>query len=671
MIKRWIFKVRKEYNVSRRNFLKSSVLVLLGVGVNSCSDDDVDIDDDPTNGNGTGFIIKQVSIPSNLNLAPGGDVTITGQGFVNGDKILLTLSSDSRITHLINTSTVTDQKAVFALPEGVITGRYTVIVIRGSEKLQIGSINLNIVIDTSIPDVDGMTVKGIVSSDGKGVEGVVVSDGYELTTTDAAGIYYLKSQKKNRYVFISVPGNYEVTKTNNLPMFFQRLSGGTSVEQKNFSLTKTDNSKHVVLALADWHLANRNNDIAQFGSKMLPDINATIAEYKAKGIKVYGLTLGDMSWETYWYDNNYKLPEYLQQMYKINCPIFNMMGNHDNDPYASNDWDAALPFKETVAPNYYSFNLGDVHYVVLDNIEYINTGGSQGVQGNRNYNGKVVAEQMAWLEKDLATVKDKSTPIVIGMHIPLYGNPSVNADGSQRDSVRLDNGNQIISLLNGFSNVRVLSGHTHVNFTVEAAPNIIEYNTAAICATWWWTGRNGYAGNHICKDGTPGGYGVWEIDGKDMKWYYKSMGYEKDYQFRSYDLNTVHITADKFAPKSTNQKMAPFAGVYANPNNRNEVLINVWGYDKKWKIEVKENGSTLDIQREFTKDPLHIISYEAQRLNVGADPTSAFITNNTAHLFKVKASSAISDLNIKVTDRFGNVYSETMKRPKEFTHLMK
>ncbi len=675
MIKSWILSVGKSSHhetIKRTSQLWSLffILVLLGAGLNACSSDDpIDSVEPPPAKDG--LEIKRVSIPSSLNLVIGEEVTISGQGFESGDKIRLALLSDPNEKHLISTSTVTDEKAAFSLPEGVVTGRYSVTVVRDNKSQFLGSITLNVVTDTDIPDKEGMTVKGVVSSDGEGVEGVVVSDGYEVTTTDADGIYYLPSAKKNRYVFISVPGNYEVNNSKNLPVFYQRLAGGTGVEVKNFSLIKTDNSNHVVLAMADWHLAARNSDVTQFTTGMLPDINNTIAEYQAKGTKVYGLTLGDLSWDLYWYSNRFALPEYLEQMYKVNSTIFNVIGNHDNDPYASNDWDGALPFKENVAPNYYSFNLGDVHYVVLDNIEWINSGGSQGNVGARNYNATIVADQMAWLRKDLATIKDKSTPIVIAMHIPLYNYPALNADGSQRDGVRLTNGNQLISLLNDFTDVRVLTGHTHCNFTVQDSPNIMEYNIAAISATWWWTGRPGYAGNHICKDGSPGGYGVFEMEGKDMKYYYKSMGYEKDYQFRTYDLNNVHITAEKFAPKSTNAKMAPYTSVYASPNSSNEVLINVWGYDEKWEIEVKEDGRSLDVQRVIMKDPLHIISYEAQRLNAGATPTSAFVTNTTAHLFKVKASSPTSTLYINVIDRYGNLYSEVMERPKEFSYLMR
>jgi hypothetical protein len=56
---------------------------------------------------------------------------------------------------------------------------------------------------------------------------------------------------------------------------------------------------------------------------------------------------------------------------------------------------------------------------------------------------------------------------------------------------------------------------------------------------------------------------------------------------------------------------------------------------------------------------------------VGAVPTSSFVTGNTAHMFKAAASSAVSTLEITVTDRFGNIYSETMTRPKEFTTSIK
>ena len=73
------------------------------------------------------------------------------------------------------------------------------------------------------------------------------------------------------------------------------------------------------------------------------------------------------------------------------------MGNHDNDPYVQGDAPGQLSYCRTLGPNYYSFNLGKVHYVVLDDIDWINTGGSDCVLGSRDYNRVVSLAQMTWL----------------------------------------------------------------------------------------------------------------------------------------------------------------------------------------------------------------------------------------------------------------------------------
>lgn len=616
-----------------------------------------------------GLKITGISIPSSLDVAPGGEITITGQGFAVNDIIEFALTSDPGRVWSASVTGVTAQTATFSLPAAISSGSYRLTVKRGTESMVIGTLTINVTAGTTIPDRPGMTVKGIVFCDGEGVPGVVVSDGYEVTVTDGDGIYYLPSAKQNNFVFISIPGNYEVATSDNIPQFFKRLAGGTTVEQHDFSLVLSDNSKHVVIPMADWHLANRNDDLTQFSTGFLPDVNATISSYTSSGTKVYGVPLGDMTWDLYWYANNFSIPQYLVEMKKINCTMFNVMGNHDNDPYIAGDIEAEAPFREIIGPTYYSFNLGSVHYVVLDNVQYINTGASQGVVGERNYYDIVSYAQTSWLTKDLAAITDKSTPVVIFMHTPLYGNPSLDAGGNPVSNIVLNNGSTLLSIVDDFSEVHFASGHTHINYTVESG-SVIEHNTAAVCATWWWTGKTGYAGNQICKDGSPGGYGVWEVDGREIKWHYKSISYPQSYQFRTYDLNTVHITAAAFAPNSTDAALADYAGVYASPNQVNDVMINVWGYDPQWSVGVTEGGTPLTVERVTAKDPLHIISYEAKRLNVGAVPTSSFVTGNTSHMFLVRASSATSTLEITVTDRFGNAYTETMTRPKEFTWSM-
>lgn len=263
-------------------------------------------------------------------------------------------------------------------------------------------------------------------------------------------------------------------------------------------------------------------------------------------------------------------------------------------------------------------------------------------------------------------LEDKTTPIVLAMHVQLNNAPKPD----QTASLRLDNAQELIQILAPFQQVQVLTGHTHVNYTVENSTTLMEHNIAAVCATWWWTGKNGYTGNHIAQDGSPGGYMVWDMSDRDMKWYYKGIDKPKDYQFRAYDLNEVRITAAKFAPNSTDAKLKDYTYGYETPNKNNEILLNVWGYDPKWKVEVKENGKPLEVTRVSAYDPLHIISYAAMRLNDKATPSKGFVTSRSAHFFKAKAASPTSTLQISVTDRFGKVYRASMERPKAFTAEM-
>jgi len=523
---------------------------------------------------------------------------------------------------------------------------------------------------TIIPDKVGMNVKGRVFCQNQGISNVTVSDGFEVTQTDADGVYYLKSGKKNGYVFISVPSNYEVSTTGTIPNFFQHLSADSiTVDQRDFELTAVNNSNHVMILMADMHLANKNEDQLQFKKGFYADAKALALNFQNSGTQVYGLTLGDMSWDGYWYVADcYSLPQYLTTISWIGFPIFNNMGNHDNDPRKIPDFNAESTFKSVVGPSYYSFNLGKIHYVVLDDVEYLNVGATSTSNGNRTYNNVVIANQMSWLKKDLAKVTDKTTPVVVAFHCPLY-TASVNSSGYQVNSVSLDNAAEVVSALSAFSNIKFVSGHTHINRNVEISSKMYEHNVAAVSATWWWTGRTGYAGNHICKDGSPGGYGILEVNARNMEYYYKGIGFDRNQQFRSYDRNMIEITAAKFAP-SANSTYAPqvptYAGEYATASTNNIVLINVFNYDSACKLQVTENGVTLPVLRKYVKDPLHIISFEMKRLNNNAAITD-FESNNTTHIFQVTASSASSTLNIKLTDRYGNVYTETMKRPKTFS----
>lgn len=614
----------------------------------------------------------QFTVPGSVDVTEGGECTFAVSG---GGKSPLTtdifiLESDAGISYVCPIVNTSSDSFTVRLADGCETGYYKVFVKRDARKKSFGRIYINIVEDIDFKPDAGTTVYGIVSSAGVGVENVVVSDGAEVTVTNEKGIYQLKSAKKWGYVFISVPSGYEVPSVGVLPQFHRALKNSADVvERADFKLEKVDGQdSYKIFMLGDMHLANRTGDLGQF-AQFTSDLTDYMTRHK--GEKMYALTLGDMTWDLYWYSNSYYFPQYLNTINSQikNLQIFHTMGNHDNDFQTRSDYDAAVKYVDQICPTYYSFNIGKVHYVVMDDIDCSSYDGTE----SRNYVKSLSAEQLDWLAKDLSHVA-KTTPVVVAMHAQVFY-PTTSGFKIDHDQV---NTLRLFDILDGYT-VRFVTGHTHKLFNVTPdAPivdghNFREYNSGSVCASWWWSG-NLTPGIHIGTDGTPGGYGIWDVAGTDFQCLYKSTGWPEEYQFRSYDLNNVHFSmADvPLMPSdiSASVKNAYMQYVNAYPqNNDNEVLINIWNWNSDWTLSVvDENRKTLPYTEVWAYDPLHIAALSVKRFNnAGLKSTPSFITDKFTHFFKVKADDADTDLVITVKDEFGNEWTENMQRPKAFS----
>lgn len=614
----------------------------------------------------------QFTVPGSVDVTEGGECTFAVSG---GGKSPLTtdtfiLESDAGISYVCPIVNTTSDSFTVRLADGCETGYYKVFVKRDARKKSFGRIYINIVEDIDFKPDAGTTVYGIVSSAGVGVENVVVSDGAEVTVTNEKGIYQLKSAKKWGYVFISVPSGYEVPSVGVLPQFHRALKNSADVvERADFKLEKVDGQdSYKIFMLGDMHLANRTGDLGQF-AQFTSDLTDYMTRHK--GEKMYALTLGDMTWDLYWYSNSYYFPQYLNTINSQikNLQIFHTMGNHDNDFQTRSDYDAAVKYVDQICPTYYSFNIGKVHYVVMDDIDCSSYDGTE----SHNYVKSLSAEQLDWLAKDLSHVA-KTTPVVVAMHAQVFY-PTTSGFKIDHDLV---NTLRLFDILDGYT-VRFVTGHTHKLFNVTPdAPivdghNFREYNSGSVCASWWWSG-NLTPGIHIGTDGTPGGYGIWDVTGTDFQCLYKSTGWPEEYQFRSYDLNNVHFSmADvPLMPSdiSASVKNAYMQYVNAYPqNNDNEVLINIWNWNSDWTLSVvDENRKTLPYTEVWAYDPLHIAALSVKRFNnAGLKSTPSFITDKFTHFFKVKADDADTDLVITVKDEFGNEWTENMQRPKAFS----
>ena len=577
-----------------------------------------------------------------------------------GDQIVLGSLPACSISNITTSSFDVDITSLWRIP--LSSGTYSVTIKRGGNSQNRGEMQVVVKADNpgeELKPAEGSTVYGKVTCEGTGIPNVSVSDGIEVVRTDKDGVYQLKSKKYHKYVFVSVPSGYEPLRQGILPLIHAQLEKPASVaERVDFQLKKVDGQdNHTMLMLGDIHLANRTGDRNQFKS-FVNDINAFRSSLSGP---VYALTLGDMTWDLYWEVNNYGYREYLADAKAINdLTVYHTIGNHDHSMYQLGDFNTVEEYKREIGPTYYSFNIGKVHYVVLDDVECTNATPTTDDNGTpcyvRDYNANLVQDQYDWLAKDLSYV-DKNTPLVVTMHIPLY-----NASGSNR----MTGASKFAQILSAYPQAQVFTAHTHTIYNVDktSSNHIFEHNAGSICGTWWWSAQE-TPGVHIGQDGSPGGYTVVKVNGTIFSWQYKATGSVADYQFRTYDRNNITITASSYVSSGDASHQSAFKpGFWSTSSSANEVYINVWNYDPSWKVEVSENGTPLTVTKVTAYDPLHLIAYTAKRLN--KNKTASFATEENSHMFRVKASSASSTLEIKVTDRFGNVYTESMARPKAF-----
>ncbi len=620
----------------------------------------------------------QFEVPSSVELKAGADTMsfriMFGKAPEMSDFVLFKSTSGESVNCPV--TGVGNRYFSISLPSPLSSGTWEVYVCRGKQSKLMGTTSVSISSGLDITPDKGVTIYGVVSCAGKGVSGVVVSDGVETAQTDADGVYQLRSAKKYGYVFISIPSGYEVPSVGVLPKMWKAVDSTkpSASERKDFELIESAGDDFTMYILGDMHLANRNNtkDMTQFKS-FIRDLNSTIDVVPGKE---YVLTLGDMTWDCYWFSNSFDLSTYLNLVNGgfSDIQFFHTMGNHDNDFTGAGDFGKEQAYRDVLCPTFYSYNIGKVHFVVIDDIDYMSTvadtkdnKGEMLTDNRSKYKNQIVNDQIEWLKKDLAYVP-KSTPVVLSTHAPVYrpvtGTPNTYKVGLE-SSLSTSSGTKALEDALAGRKVHIFTGHTHKTFTYDrtASTGIFEHNAGSVCGDWWWCSSL-TSGINLAPDGAPGGYTVLSVSGDDLKWYYKSTGYPKEYQFRAYDMNEVRKVITGDAMKKTNgyDKRKSIADGFVTEMAsyaENEVLLNIWNYDPSWDITVTENGKTLDVTRLWGNDPLHILAKSMKRIDVlgYSEPFN--------HFFKVKASGPATTLEIKVTDRFGNVYTETMARPKK------
>ena len=217
------------------------------------------------------------------------------------------------------------------------------------------------------------TVTGKVTDyDLRLLEGVVVTDGLKSVKTGADGVYRIDSDlDRVKFISVSTPSGYESPVKGGVPVFYKKLSECQKIGNAyvaDFSLKKIPSGadRYTLLISADPQPRPRSrggDKLAYHSLDCCADLYRDLKEYAASvsGQKVYGICLGDLV-----HEDMSLYAQYVEGLNGMGFPTYNVIGNHDNDTSAEDDEQGRRVFEENFGPCNYSFNIGKLHYVVLD-----------------------------------------------------------------------------------------------------------------------------------------------------------------------------------------------------------------------------------------------------------------------------------------------------------------
>lgn len=518
------------------------------------------------------------------------------------------------------------------------------------------------------PVVTEYTISGTVSgNDGKVLKDVVVSDGHNCVLTGEDGRYYLNSDLANTdYVIVSTPSTYSAPVQDGHACFWQFLKDASKDEEGkyivNFTLNKIANpERYTLLLFADPQPRKSTaglDKIAYHSLDCCNDMYRDMREYVSTlsgGYPVYGIGLGDIV-----HQDLTLLPQYRNGMSTTGIVTYNVIGNHDHGHRLMEDALASKDYEAIMGPANYSFNLGGMHYLMLDNM--ISGDPAAGKYCDECSTGLTDAI-WEWVKNDLSYVST-DTPLMVCAHSPMMRMQS----GKDRSGAHLA---ELRGLLGKYAKAYVWAGHTHTSFNYVDKDNpVIESHTLSRVTGALWT--NEYLG----ANGTPRGYTVLDYDSGNVVWKFKPIFYQTSvytgngnggrvpsYEWRDWDyVSGKAVMKAGGKPLDETYQMQVFPpGTYGDKY----LYVNVFLWDELWQLpRLTVDGIPSQMKRVTEKDYRYsfsdwdITSFYSKNTSVGSE----FVPdkNNCDSMFRVYVDSEHGSGTVSVKDRFGNTYTSSI-----------
>lgn len=488
-----------------------------------------------------------------------------------------------------------------------------------------------------------LTAQGVVFEDSnrngardeqeKGVAGVWVSNQHRFAKTDREGRWELPGDEDTIFYVVKPRGWMTETDHHNVPVFYYvHKPKGSPPSLKYPGLQPTGPlPKSIDFPL---HRRREHDEFRAifFGDTQPRDLREV--DYLSRNVfeplygdKDYdfGVTLGDVV-----YDNLSVTGPLVQAIGLIGIPWYYVLGNHDINYDVPDDSESDEHWHAYFGPNYYSFDHGPVHFVVLDNVEWHgaeNAAKEDPPKSRGYYKAGLGQTQMAWLREDLSH-QPKDKLVVAMMHIPI-------TEFAEKA--------ELFAMLAEHPYALSVSAHTHMQEhrfltakdgwpKAEAHHHVINVTT---CGSWWAGMPDARGVPHATmRDGAPAGYSIFTFDGSEYRIEYRVSSRPPEYQ-----MNII-------APDEASEGFELFANVFGG-SERSTV---------EWSFA---GGAWHSMERTIEADPEYVRLVEREG-QVAAPFRKLPAAEKSTHLWKARVEVALEPgtypLHVRTTDMFGQTY---------------
>ncbi|MDI6784050.1 MAG: calcineurin-like phosphoesterase family protein [bacterium] len=471
----------------------------------------------------------------------------------------------------------------------------------------------------------------VLDSGEKGIPNIRVSNGRDIVLTDAQGEYRIPIEE-DMLIFVIKPTGwtppfnqekrprfYYIHKPNGSPNF--KYPGvpptGPLPQSVDFPLyPQKEPTRFKTIFFGDTQVRNQQ-EIAYLAHEVVEELIGTDA--------VFGIALGDNVFDNLTYFTGLN-----QTIGLIGIPFYYVIGNHDCNFDSPDDTYANETFHSIYGPSYYSFDYGQVHFIVVDDIFWPENSGKSGGR----YKAGLGEKQLTFIKNDLALVT-KDRLVIVAMHIPL---------------TEIAEKGELFRLLEKHPYTFSISGHDHTmehKFLKSADGWLGEsphhhFINGTVCGSWW-SGIPDELGlpNTIMADGAPNGYAMITFSGNNYAIEYKSARKPISYQ--------MHI----YAPEEITIDQA----------TATEVNVNIFAGSEKSTVEFKlgNKGNWVPMEKTIIQDPYFLLMKNNEPDPYPAHWRKLPKATLSQHIWKTRlpesAETGTQLIQIRTTDMFGHKYT--------------